>query len=198
MAGHLAAMSEFVLRGYNVAIPMVDVGDDVFVVDDRDGALRRVQVKSAEQAADASDGEGGKTVVYRLSRRQIRKAKRNELYYMLMIRWGGRWRFLLVPRVDLDELHKAHVFRSADAAGRGTKPKGDEDVSTDALMLRIQWSADDATGWGASFARYLDRWPDDFPEITDGSGSILQDPVPTRDPGTGPGPGGSPAPPTGP
>jgi hypothetical protein len=41
MAGHLAAMSEFVLRGYNVAIPMVDVGDDVFVVDDRDGALRR-------------------------------------------------------------------------------------------------------------------------------------------------------------
>src|SRR5579885_3339247 len=119
MAGHLAAMSEFVLRGYNVAIPMVDVGDDVFVVDDRDGALRRIQVKSAEQAADASDRDGEKTVVYRLSRRQLRKAKRNELYYMFMIRWDRRWRFLLVPRVDLDELHKSQVARALEAAGRG-------------------------------------------------------------------------------
>jgi hypothetical protein len=187
MAGHLAAMSEFVLRGYNVAVPMVDVGDDVFVVDDRDGALRRIQVKSAEQAADAGDSPGAKTVVYRLSRRQLRKAKRNELYYMFMIRWADRWRFILVPRVDLDELHKAHVARSADAAGHGPKPRGDEDVTTDTLMLRVVWSADDATGWGSSFARYLDQWPEDFPEIMDGPGSTLRDPPPTPDPGTGPG-----------
>ena len=45
MAGHYAAMSEFLLRGYNVAVPAVDTGDDVFVVDDRQGALWRVQVK---------------------------------------------------------------------------------------------------------------------------------------------------------
>ena len=29
-AGHLAAMAEFLLRGYNVAMPEVDVGDDIF------------------------------------------------------------------------------------------------------------------------------------------------------------------------
>jgi hypothetical protein len=155
-------------------------------------------VKSAEQTADASDRTDEKTVVYRLSRRQLRKAKRNELYYMFMIRWGQRWRFLLVPRVDLDELHKAHVARSMDAASRGPRPKGDEDVTTDTLMLQIFWSTADASGWGASFARYLDQWTDDFPEITDGPGSILPDPPPTPDPGTGPGQAGPPAPPTGP
>jgi len=44
MAGQLAAMSEFLLRGYNVAVPAVDVGDDIFVVDDREGLLSLVQV----------------------------------------------------------------------------------------------------------------------------------------------------------
>jgi hypothetical protein len=33
-AGHLAAMAEFLLRGYNVAQPEVDIGDDIFVVND--------------------------------------------------------------------------------------------------------------------------------------------------------------------
>jgi hypothetical protein len=33
-AGQLAAMSKFLIRGYNVAIPQVDVGEDVLVVDD--------------------------------------------------------------------------------------------------------------------------------------------------------------------
>lgn len=31
-AGQMAAMAEFLLRGYNVAVPEVDVGDDIFVV----------------------------------------------------------------------------------------------------------------------------------------------------------------------
>lgn len=30
-AGQMAVMSEFLVRGYNVAIPEVDVGDDIFV-----------------------------------------------------------------------------------------------------------------------------------------------------------------------
>jgi hypothetical protein len=30
-AGQLAVMAEFLLRGYNVAIPEVDEGDDIFV-----------------------------------------------------------------------------------------------------------------------------------------------------------------------
>ena len=30
-------MSEFLYRGYNVAVPAVDIGDDVYVVEDRLG-----------------------------------------------------------------------------------------------------------------------------------------------------------------
>jgi hypothetical protein len=35
-AGEYFAMSERLLRGWNVAVPVVDVGDDVFVIDDND------------------------------------------------------------------------------------------------------------------------------------------------------------------
>ena len=35
-------MAEFLLRGWNVAIPEVDTGDDIFVVQDENGTLRRV------------------------------------------------------------------------------------------------------------------------------------------------------------
>jgi hypothetical protein len=38
-AGHLAAMAEFLLRGYDVAQPEVDVGDDIFVVHDLSGDM---------------------------------------------------------------------------------------------------------------------------------------------------------------
>jgi hypothetical protein len=36
-AGHLAVMSEFLMLGWNVAIPEVDTGEDIFVVQDDDG-----------------------------------------------------------------------------------------------------------------------------------------------------------------
>jgi hypothetical protein len=35
-AGEFFAMSEFLLRGWNVAVPVVDVGDDVFVIEDNE------------------------------------------------------------------------------------------------------------------------------------------------------------------
>jgi hypothetical protein len=41
-AGHLYIMSEFLMLVWNVAIPEVDIGDDIFVVQDDNGTLRRV------------------------------------------------------------------------------------------------------------------------------------------------------------
>jgi hypothetical protein len=43
-----AVMSEFLTRGWNVAIPEVDIGDDIFVVQDDDGTMRRVQVETSK------------------------------------------------------------------------------------------------------------------------------------------------------
>jgi hypothetical protein len=52
-SGHLAVMSEFLHRRINVAIPEVDVGDDVFVVKGSDDTVTRVQVKAATAKAQA-------------------------------------------------------------------------------------------------------------------------------------------------
>ena len=46
-AGQMAVMAEFLWRGWNVAVPEVDVGEDIFVVKDESGDLWRVQVKTA-------------------------------------------------------------------------------------------------------------------------------------------------------
>src|SRR5690606_23258604 len=51
-AGEFFTMSELLLRGWNVAVLVVDVGDDVFVIDDNDKTTYRMQVKPA--ASDTS------------------------------------------------------------------------------------------------------------------------------------------------
>lgn len=40
-------MGELALRGYNVALPEIDIGDDIFAVNDASGAMYRIQVKTA-------------------------------------------------------------------------------------------------------------------------------------------------------
>src|SRR5687768_8786775 len=44
-SGQMAVLSEFLYRLMNVAVPEVDVGDDIFVVKEQDEAVTRVQVK---------------------------------------------------------------------------------------------------------------------------------------------------------
>lgn len=176
MAGRYAAMSEFLLRGYNVAVPSVDVGDDVFVVDDQDGSLRRVQVKTAdagdEREIRAADGRVTQQATHStLSRRQLRTGKSSELYFMLMTRWGDRWRFLLVPRLDFVRLRDEFHTRNR-ARVRGPKPKADDAAKTDSLGLEVVWTESNATGWGVSLREYLDTWPADLPELKVGPGAV--------------------------
>jgi hypothetical protein len=48
-AGQLAVMAELSWRGYNIAIPEIDIGDDVFAVNDLTGHMWRLQVKTATE-----------------------------------------------------------------------------------------------------------------------------------------------------
>jgi hypothetical protein len=156
MAGHYAAMAEFLYRGYNVAVPAVDIGDDAYVVEDQLGTMWRLQVKTTDQPED-------RVATYLLSRQQLRHVKENELFFMFMARRQLRWRFILISRGQLAEIRD--TFEVADRAGRrGRRPASDADAKTDALALRIEWSDADARGWGISFARYLDCWPSVFSE----------------------------------
>ncbi len=166
MAGHYAAMSEFLYRGYNVAVPAVDIGDDVYVVEDQIGTMWRLQVKTS----DAPDGSVG---TYQLSRRQLREIKANELFFMFMIRRAGRWRFILIRRDQLAEIRDA--FEQADRSKkRGRPPTADAEAKTDSLSIRIEWSDAEAFGWDASLVGYLEQWPSAFPPNPAGPGSVRE------------------------
>lgn len=186
MSGHYAAMSEFLYRGYNVAAPAVDVGDDAYVVEDGGGTMWRLQVKTADGTPTTErDGAGNISMIrgqYMLSRDQLGRAKANELFFMFMIRWHNRWRFVLISRPDLRAIRGQ--FEAADRTGkRGPRPKPDSEATSDSLGLIIEWRQDDATGWGASFSDHLDQWPATFSENPDGPGATTAS-APSPDPET--------------
>lgn len=105
-SGQLAVMAEFVSRGYNVAVPEVDVGDDIFIIRDQDGELSRVQVKTAN--ARELPG-GGFSAVFKLSERRLRTPQRPEMNYLLAVRYRESWRdFVVITRAELSEIHGMH------------------------------------------------------------------------------------------
>jgi hypothetical protein len=161
-AGEFFAMSELLLRGWNVAVPVVDVGDDVFVIDDNDKTTYRVQVKSA--TSDTSQ------YVFKLSRKQLRTAQAIELFYLLLLRDGARWRFLALPREQLMEIRDAYESDDRERS-RGRPPVKDTDAKGDDLSLRVSFDGDSPEGWGRKLAEYLDTWPDALPEIGSGPGA---------------------------
>jgi len=151
MAGHLAAMSEFLLRGYNVAIPYVDRGDDILTIEDGDSLIRRIQVKTSSVTLRGSTIH----LKYKLKALQLRTPDREtQLFYMLMWREEDRWRWILLSRGQLSEL------REAESRGRA------REFSNNELTLEILL-ADSATAtpllWGSSLAPYYNRWSADWP-----------------------------------
>lgn len=154
-AGEYYAMSELLLRGWNVAVPVVNVGDDVFFIDDRDKATRRVQVKTS---ATEDLGGGRRRAQLKLSRAQLRLPQAIELFYMLLMRVDPRWRFIVIPRVDLLTIRDAPPTQPK----RGAPRKSDADAQVDELTLTIELIGDAVTGWTASLDPYLDRWPADI------------------------------------
>jgi hypothetical protein len=96
-AGQLAVMAEFLLRGYNVAMPEVDVGDDIFVVNDGVERLWRIQVKTA-----IGVGRGyGCSGQYQVPLAQLRKIGPTPLFYIFALRWNSRWEFVVLSQKKL-------------------------------------------------------------------------------------------------
>lgn len=150
MSGHFHVLSLFLRRGYNVAIPAVDVGDDAIVIDDGIHELRRLQIKSGNPCRAA---EHAVDVVFKLSRRQLRDPEGAPLYYMLMAWVWERWSFVLIPRKDLNDRKLA----------RGPAIKPDAQAG-DTLKIAVTFSRDPtnrtehAALWSASLDGYLNAW----------------------------------------
>lgn len=173
-AGEYFAMSELLLRGWNVAVPVVDVGDDVLIIDDNDKTTFRIQVKSAH-VVKPDDCEGPRKAPFArfsLSRAQMRLQQQIELFYMLMIRQDTAWRFLVVPRQRLFEIHAQYV--STRSSRRGRRPKHHDEASSDDLSMDVLFDAGGVKAWNQSLSEFLGVWPEELPVLETGPGSRVR------------------------
>ena len=143
-AGQLAVMSEFITRGWNAAVPEVDVGDDILVVRDADGSFSRVQVKSATSTPRSY----GHSARFRVPLRQLRQPQTPELTYVFAARLNERWEeFVVVGRSELHDLHDLH--------GLGTEAGG-------SVLLTLRFELKRLTCSGVDFSAYrgdFSTWP---------------------------------------
>ena len=95
-AGHLTVMSEFLTRGWNVAIPEVDVGDDIFVVQDDNGTLRRVQVKTST----STQRQNGFSGQFNVPLKQLRNMANIPVHYVFIVRNSDLWTKPVIIRQD--------------------------------------------------------------------------------------------------
>ena len=108
-AGQLAIMSYFLARGWNVAMPEVDVGDDLFVVEDKKGIFYRVQVKTAQ----AIERQNGYSSQFNVPLAQLQTRIDPEIYFVFMIYLNDEWSDkIIIPRSNLFEIFNDSKFGS--------------------------------------------------------------------------------------
>lgn len=107
-AGQLYVMSEFLIRGWNVAMPEVDTGDDIFVVEDENETFYRVQVKTA----NAVQRKNGSSAQFNVPMSQLGEFELG-IYYVFLIREKNNWsKMLLIPQGSIYYHHKNNVIGS--------------------------------------------------------------------------------------
>ena len=89
-------MSEFLMLGWNVAIPEVDIGDDIFVVQDENGTLRRVQVKTSASTQRKSGFSGQ----FNVSLKNLHNITNILVHYVFIVRNKNEWTKPIIIRQD--------------------------------------------------------------------------------------------------
>ncbi len=103
-------MAEFLLRGWNAALPEVDVGDDVFVVKDEDGDLYRIQVKTATAKPSGS----AYSAQFAVGLPQLKTPRQPDLIYVFAVRHTSNWGPYLI--IDRRVLHKEYEVNRVGSA----------------------------------------------------------------------------------
>ena len=145
-AGHLNVMSEFLMLGWNVAIPEVDVGDDIFVVQDDNGTLRRVQVKTSTSTARKENFSGQ----FSVSVKNLRNISNILVHYIFLVRHKDEWSKPVIIRQDylLDHFENNEV---------GSETNGNITFYFSYTNGKIECS-------GQDFTKYIKDFTD-FPKI---------------------------------
>lgn len=145
-AGHLNVMSEFLILGWNVAIPEVDIGDDIFVVQDDNGTLRRVQVKTSTSTTRKDSFSGQ----FSVSVKNLRNVSNILVHYIFLVRHQDEWSKPVIIRQDylLDHFENDKV---------GSEAKGNITFYFSYTKENVECSAQDFTKYIRDFT--------DFPKI---------------------------------
>lgn len=145
-AGHLAVMSEFLIRGWNVAIPEVDIGDDIFVVQDDNGTLRRVQVKTSTSTAR----QNSFSAQFNIPLTQLRSIASILVHYVFVVRHNDQWTKPVIIRQDylLDHFRNDNI---------GTEHNSN-------LNIYFSYSTDKVECSGLDLTKYVSDFTD-FPLI---------------------------------
>jgi hypothetical protein len=116
-SGEHKVMSELLLRGYNVAHPGVDVGEDIFVIS---GCVRQVwpvQVKTSTAAKRQNGGYASKFVV---PEKQLFTEGLPDLIYVFCAMFEGAW----VPTVIIPRAKLRALYTNAKLSRYGENPRG--------------------------------------------------------------------------
>ena len=151
-AGEFVVMSHFLMRGWNVAVPEVDIGDDIFVIEDAKGISYRIQVKTSS----ATEHLKSYSAQFKVSLAQLEKPIEPDIYYVFVLCKNLHWSdIIVIPRKDLFYLyHQSKIGTLADKS----------------LLVYFSFETDKVTQnlkvtcSGIDITEYLDNF-DDFPVI---------------------------------
>jgi len=147
-SGELAVLSEFMSRGYNVATPEIDLGEDVFVIEDDKQDFWPIQIKTAT-AVESSDGSCSGQFKFR--RDQLVSTRNLELTYVLTLRRQGKWAsFLIIPREELYDRY---------ASGELGKQEGEQ------LTWNFRYDRGGVTCQKCDFSKFERAWDLKWPDI---------------------------------
>jgi len=105
-AAHLAVMAELAARDYNVAMPEIDIGDDICAVNDTSGNFWRVQVKYGKLKVQKKSI----AAIFSCREDQLQKPDTPELYYVFVFRTDDGWRYVVFSRDSLNTHYKSNGF----------------------------------------------------------------------------------------
>ena len=141
-------MSEFLTRGWNVAIPEVGIGDDIFVVQDDNGTLRRVQVKTSTSTQRQNSFSGQ----FNIPLEQMNNIANIPVHYVFIGRHNGGWTKPIIIRQD----YLLNYFQSDNIGSE----------HGDSLNLYFSYYEGKVECSGFDFSKYVSDFTD-FPLIED-------------------------------
>lgn len=131
---------------WNVAIPEVDIGDDIFVVQDDNGTLRRVQVKTSASTSRKSSFSAQFNVLVK----NLRNITNILEHYIFVVRHNDEWSKPVVIRQN-------YLLDYFESNNGGSEVNGNITFYFSYTNGKVECSGQDFTKYVSNFT--------DFPKI---------------------------------